>query len=104
MTDSSIVVFIHIYVGLILMCTIMPYTHLLYIIIVDGCYRKRRRAKLDQYYRKNSQLSQLQNKLLHSGQKDLQLSTSQLHCSNENISSNSNSNYLISTYDGYDEL
>ena len=100
--EASIELFIHIYVGLILMCTVLPYTHLLYIVIMDGCYRKRRRTKLAKYSKNNPALSHLRNKLIHSGQKDLQLSSSQLNHSLDNFNKNSNS--LISSYDGYDEL
>lgn len=44
-SDKEIALFIHIYVGAILFCFLLPITHLFYILFWDGCLRSRHRLK-----------------------------------------------------------
>ena len=81
--DEAIAFFIHLYVGAILFCFLLPLTHLVYILFWDGCLRSRHHSKLESYRKQHPELVRFQNPLLG------------VH---------PQTNSLVTGFDGYDEL
>ena len=63
-TEQNIEIFMKIYVGCLVFLSIIPYIHLIYVLVIDGCIARSKKMQLQKHLHQKIKEPSLQNKLI----------------------------------------